>query len=1110
MEGGLVHRSRRFVLVLLVGVLAAVAAGPGMAAQAPPRSATAPAAATVTLVTGERVHVSRLADGRPAVVVEPLEGGVGAAYLRFQRDDDLYVVPSYVVELIPERLDLELFNVTELVEQGFTDDAAEELPTILTYRQGERVEVPSLRPVRRLGAIGADAARQTRREAPELGRALAAQAGNQRAVDPLAGVDKIWLDRRVEAVLDESVPQIGADVAREAGFDGSGVTVAVLDSGIDATHPDLAGRVVGEENFTESETTTDLLGHGTHVASIVAGSGAASDGTYTGVAPGASLLNGKVLDDFGFGLESWVIAGMEWAVAQGADVVNISLGGDFTDGTDPLSLALDQLSESSGTLFAVAAGNAGSFGVTNPGTASRALTVGAVDGDDLLADFSGTGPRLGDFAIKPDITGPGVDITAARAEGTELGELVGDSYVTLSGTSMATPHLAGAAAILAQLHPEWEAPRLKAALVASALPHPDLSVYQQGGGRVSVPDSLEVEVLADPVPLDLGYFPWPHDDADPVTENVTYTNTSAEPVNLELAVTVQDEEGIPAPSGMVTVAPAELTLASGGSADVQVTVDVSVGDPSLYGGYLTAAEDDGGVTRVPVGFYKEPERHTLSIDLIGRDGSQGFDFGIVTLLRVDEGEFFGDFFFLEPGEDLEARVPPGVYSAMALTSAEDGDTFELVHFGDPQFEVGADTTVTLDARPANEILVEVPEPTTLSDADLISTRESADGSVAFSTGFGVSGIPDIHVFAAPTETVTVGYFEQDAKQVRFAGPESLYDLFFIEPDRIPEDLTYQVTDDNVATVTERFYAHVPAHPFVEFRIPISPRAGFGTAWGRFIEAPLARLDRVSAGNIIWFHEVDTGENLEGFLFGPTQTYAGGEVLEESWYRQPVRPGWIPEFGPSRSGDTMEVALWEFIDADDHFGPADPGFFEEAIDTVRLRLFQNGRLVGESQQGYGVFEVAPDEERFRLSLDVRRNVEWWTMSARTRTAWSFTSDTAEGEEPERLPLLQVDYEIDPIDLLNRSLPQPGQRRVLDLSVSAPPGVGGEIDRARLWVSGNDGRSWRQIRLVELGDGQFRAVLGGAAPTGFLSLRVEARDDQGNRIRQDIIRAFKVRR
>ena len=139
-----------------------------------------------------------------------------------------------------------------------------------------------------------------------------------------------------------------------------------------------------------------------------------------------------------------------------------------------------------------------------------------------------------------------------------------------------------------------------------------------------------------------------------------------------------------------------------------------------------------------------------------------------------------------------------------------------------------------------------------------------------------------------------------------------------------------------------------------------------------------RLDRVSAGDILWFHEVDTGENLEGFLFGPTQTYAGGEVLEESWYRQPVRPGWISEFGPSRIGDTMEVALWEFIDADDHFGPADPGFFEEAIDTVRLRLSRTADWWGRASRGTGYSRWHPTKRR-RLSLDVRRNVEWWMSS-----------------------------------------------------------------------------------------------------------------------------------
>lgn len=185
------------------------------------------------------------------------------------------------------------------------------------------------------------------------------------------------------------------------------------------------------------------------MASTVAGSGAASGGQRRGVAPGAELMNGKVLDNFGNGQESWVIAGMEWAATNGADVISMSLQAGVTDGTDPVSQAVNQLTEANGVLFTIAAGNFGSARetVTAPGAANQALTVGAVDKSDVLAGFSGRGPRAGDFAIKPDITAPGVDIIAARAAGTSLGTPVDDSYTMLSGTSMATPHVAGAAAI---------------------------------------------------------------------------------------------------------------------------------------------------------------------------------------------------------------------------------------------------------------------------------------------------------------------------------------------------------------------------------------------------------------------------------------------------------------------------------------------------------------------------------------------------------------------------------------------------------------------------------------------------------------------------------------
>src|SRR5262249_51594321 len=141
-----------------------------------------------------------------------------------------------------------------------------------------------------------------------------------------AAVGHIWLAGRARATLDDTVPRIGARRAWQAGFTGQPTTVAVLDTGIDSTHPDLSDAVIAAQDFTDSPSgTDDMFGHGTHVASIITGNGA----TYRGVAPDAELLNGKVLDDTGSGADSSVIAGMEWAASRHADVVNMSLGDSF-------------------------------------------------------------------------------------------------------------------------------------------------------------------------------------------------------------------------------------------------------------------------------------------------------------------------------------------------------------------------------------------------------------------------------------------------------------------------------------------------------------------------------------------------------------------------------------------------------------------------------------------------------------------------------------------------------------------------------------------------------------------------------------------------------------
>jgi subtilisin family serine protease len=317
-----------------------------------------------------------------------------------------------------------------------------------------------------------------------------------------------------------------------------------------------------------------------------------------------------------------VIAGMEWAARQRARVVNMSLGGGPTDGTDPVSQAVDRLTASHRTLFVVAAGNSGpdDQSVDTPGAATSALTVGAVDVADQLADFSSRGPRVGDFAMKLDITAPGVDIVAARATGTSLGDPVDQWYTRLSGTSMATPHVAGAAAIMAQRWPDWSPARIKAVLMGTAEPNPELSVYEQGGGRLDVAHAIEQRLIARRANLDFGYFRYPQTGVQPVTKSLPLLNLGTQPVTVDLRVELEGEDGAPAPAGMATVTPAQLTLPAGGEASAQVTVDVQAGPAGLYSGAVVATPTTGPAVRNPIGFYKEPVRYDLTLNAIGRDG----------------------------------------------------------------------------------------------------------------------------------------------------------------------------------------------------------------------------------------------------------------------------------------------------------------------------------------------------------------------------------------------------------------------------------------------------------------------------------------------------------
>ncbi|MFX0211435.1 MAG: S8 family peptidase [Candidatus Hodarchaeota archaeon] len=284
-------------------------------------------------------------------------------------------------------------------------------------------------------------------------------------------VKKIWKDRRVRIALDKTVKLIKADKVwsfPSGGSFGKNIKVAVVDTGVDPEHPDLEGRVIETEDFTD-EGYFDGNGHGTHVTGTIAGDGTASNGKYKGVAPKTKIIAAKVLDSMGSGWMSGVMNGIEWAADQGAQVINLSLGSAGPcDGTDPISQLCDQIVDE-GVVVCVAAGNSGpeSSTVGSPGCAKKVITIGASDDNDKIAYFSSRGPTS-DNRIKPDICWPGVNVIAARAKKTSMGSPQGDFYTEASGTSMATPHCAGVIALLLEDNPKLGPERIKDLLMNNA------------------------------------------------------------------------------------------------------------------------------------------------------------------------------------------------------------------------------------------------------------------------------------------------------------------------------------------------------------------------------------------------------------------------------------------------------------------------------------------------------------------------------------------------------------------------------------------------------------------------------------------------------------------
>ncbi|MDH6215487.1 S8 family serine peptidase [Streptomyces pseudovenezuelae] len=736
---------RRGVTLLSAGlVLALIPTAPATArdgtsgAGAPEhtaRTSTAGTAHTVTLVTGDKVTVTDLGAGRKTVTVDRPRGAAGAVRTQ-TADGEITVVPDEALPYLRAgTLDQRLFDVSELIRQGLTDQKTTELPLIVTYKKGTRAVTP--RSATRTRVL--DSVRGAAVEA-DKGRGFWQEFTRQ------DGVTGLWLDGRVRADMAESNAQIGTPEAWAAGLTGKGVTVAVLDTGVDVGHPDLAGRVSVTKSFIEGEEVADRNGHGTHVTSTVGGDGAASDGKEKGVAPDATLAVGKVLSDQGSGSESQIIVGMEWAARDvHARIVSMSLGStEPSDGTDPMAQAVDTLTKETGALFVVAAGNTGApSSIGSPGAADSALTVGAVDSADEAAYFTSAGPRYGDNALKPDLSAPGVDILAARSQ------LIDGSgyYTSMSGTSMATPHVAGVAALLAQEHPDWTGAQLKDALMSTS-EQLDASAYQLGAGRVSVPAAVEASVTATGS-ADLGFYGWPYEDDKPVSRVVTYTNSTGTDIDLSLAV-----QG--APDGVATLADTRLTVPAHGTASTTVTGDGSKAPVGNTSGRIEASVAGTPVAHTAFGLVKEEERYTLTVHVKDRDGAATAADLVVQRLAQDADP---SSVHVDDSGTLKLRLQPGTYSLTSFLDvhgSHGADSLGLGFLAAPEITLDQDREVTLDGRALREIRAKVDRRTETRQLLMEYDRNAGGADL-----FGAVQVPVMYdsVFAAPTKKVTQGGFE---------------------------------------------------------------------------------------------------------------------------------------------------------------------------------------------------------------------------------------------------------------------------------------------------------------------------------------------------------------
>ena len=707
-------------------------------------------------------------------------------------------------------------------------------------------------------------------------------------------VEKVYLDKKVNVFLQNSTPLINAtEVWRQLDSNGNNLTgrnisIAIIDTGIDYTHPDLGGclgascRVKGGYDFANGDSDPmDDHGHGTHVAATAAG-----NGTLLGVAPQANMYGYKVLSSGGWGYWSWVISGIDRSTDPNndgvfSDHVNISsmsLGGSGNE-DDLIAQAIDR-GVDRGVIFVVAAGNSGSAegAVGTPASARKAITVAASDKSDLIAYFSSRGPTP-KFNLKPDLTAPGVNICAAQWDSwLNSRRCVDDRHISISGTSMATPHVSGAAALLLQKNPTWSPEKVKSALMLTSK---DLgyNAWTQGSGRINVSKALSPLFLTYPQSISFGQI-----SNSSVTKQVTIENLNSSSLTLSLSVgLIVDKSGNTYNASYIVNSSTgnnitSITVPQNNNATFNITINLGSAEGTLSGFINISVGNE--IYRVPYGVTRLSGLTVSVVDTKGNTLQPYF----IAIHNSDLSTV--KYAFLKSSFTFD--IPAGNYAAHALGDSSNR-TLNYILTGNTTVASGTTTSLTLGLNGTRTTNVTAKD-TRNNSLDLYMWQyllKERKGIKSFSTGVGFFGFgfPGDRIVRATDTTnetldeinISLSYIGYPTRNNTFNVPEYTWasetyntanELYFMGwilngiSSSTPSILNYTASSLGTLNYTYNWPGHDPnqgasdagfAYSAINFWI--SPASSFAIALWERIAVPLNRIFYVNDATWGFWHYI---------------------------------------------------------------------------------------------------------------------------------------------------------------------------------------------------------------------------------------------------------------